>query len=371
MGYAFQLLVYLILTSPTATLRLMTWSFFTYALIWLLSRRIIVKSSFPYLNTRITFLQALPHELLDEISRFPYLEIRNRGFPWLADRKPSEAEVGETLHTTKICSLPLDLRYEIQAFCLLSLRRTRKVDPEARNFFSLPLELRDKVYSNLLISPHRLRPPREFRRRQTRRHNQDGNRRNQGYAHILQSTALLATCSSINNEAVPFFYKYNRFHYSIPLHRLPYPRQQTPHLEHMHHLSIDFAHTWPSSFTSFNRHTPGRVDSTIANHIRRICVKCPSLRSFTLHILADPGFMPVVERYTALWGVSEMETHFMRWPEVSMADWQLQEVWAAGAHYGRRDLIREWHCWSQGTEKVRKEYWEGKRLGFVGGFQRI
>ena len=254
----------------------------------------MTKPGFPRLKARDTFLQALPLELLEEISSFPYLAIRNYGFSWLADRKASEVEVGETPQTTRIGSLPPDLRDEIRGFCLPTLRRTRKVDPEAKDFFSLPLELRNQIYLNLLVSPHRLRSPQEFRRRQIQKHNQGGNRKAQA-TQIFQTTAILATCSTINNEAVPVFYKHNRFHYSIPLHRIPFSRLQTPYLEHMQHLSIDFAHTWPSSFTSFDSYRPGRVDSIIANHISGISAKCPSLCSFTLHILADPGFMPVIE----------------------------------------------------------------------------
>jgi hypothetical protein len=58
----------------------------------------------------------------------------------------------------------------------------------------------------------------------------------------------------------------------------------------------------------------------------------------------------------------------MRWPEISIAKWQLQEVSGVGAYYDRCDLVREWHFWPLGSERLRRGYWEGRWMGFVGGF---
>lgn len=183
------------------------------------------------------------------------------------------------------------------------------------HLLSLPPESRLNIYRYVLTCPKFLRSPSELRRYQTSNRNQTQRRIRAGESEramtfdkpksikIFQDNALLRTCQLIHEEAVPFFYANCKFHFSIPIRSstsfgpfdLKLYRPLSLNLNFVRHISLDFAHTWPSCFTSFTRQTATEVDLTIAAYVSLIKDGCPSLRTFTLHILADTCFMSVVQ----------------------------------------------------------------------------
>ena len=97
----------------------------------------------------------------------------------------------------------------------------------------------------------------------------------------FQNIGILMASKNVLTEALPVFYQTNGFHYSI-LPTVASVQCTLPHfLLHLHlmqHVSIDYMlHTTASEINN--------VDGVLSTRISSIVDGCPSLRTFTLHLL--------------------------------------------------------------------------------------
>lgn len=145
--------------------------------------------------------------------------------------------------------------------------------------FTLPLEIRQDIYSHVL-------PSSTFRLRSqmTATH---------GPQPKTPVADLLTICHIIHREATQVFYEEARIHYSMSWQTPRLTIDMTPiRLPMLRHLSVEFccvgfndhALTWSTEFSEIDEEKS--ADAQIAAFIDCIAANCPLLRTFTLHLLS-------------------------------------------------------------------------------------
>ena len=154
--------------------------------------------------------------------------------------------------------------------------------PGAQPFrlMDLPTELRLTIYKFALSTPKddTLRPLKDLEIRRSR-YGQWVVRLPQGPK--IRNIGILMASKNVLTEALPVFYQINRFHYSI-LPTVASVKCTLPHfLLHLHlmqHVSIDYM--FHSAASEINQ-----IDRILCSRIQSIVDGCPTLRTFTLHLL--------------------------------------------------------------------------------------
>lgn len=140
--------------------------------------------------------------------------------------------------------------------------------PRARDFFSLPIEIRCTVYKALFNGT-----PKYTLRRQA-----DAKAREAPYMTLFDN-AIICTCKTICAEALPIFYSTQKFHYSAGTEIEAFgldPPFMLEHTKWIEHLSIE---------VTVNSQTSKKLDSLVTTHVLTIAQHFARLARFTLHVI--------------------------------------------------------------------------------------
>ena len=138
--------------------------------------------------------------------------------------------------------------------------------PQSYTFLTLPTEVRCTVYGCLFGgSDCVLRRLADSRARETA-----------PYITVFDN-AIIRTCKTICDEALPVFYSTPRFHYSAQLEGFrPHPHFLLMHTAWVKHLSIE---------VTLKSQTIKELDATVAAHVQTVNDHFTTLTSFTLHVI--------------------------------------------------------------------------------------